>query len=140
MRGGVPASLWSTTVTLYGQGAPARRFVGDSGGPRTQVVLLDAAGLVAFHDAGGFSEESAARLAATVAALADQARRPQLPKKSCRNSGARIVSSSAGDWAMSSAPASTSCSGSCQPQETPTGVAPASRASRTSPVVSPTYQ
>jgi hypothetical protein len=71
MRGGVPPSLWSTTVTLYGQGAAARDFIGDSGGLRTQVVLLDAAGKVAFHDAGGFSEEGAARLAAAVAALTD---------------------------------------------------------------------
>jgi len=70
MRGGVPASLWSSTVTLYGQGAAARDFIGDSGGLRTQVVLLDDAGVVAFHDAGGFSEEAAARLEAAVAALA----------------------------------------------------------------------
>jgi hypothetical protein len=70
MRGGVPPSLWSTTVTLYGQGAAAREFVGDSGGLRTQVVLLDASGVVAFHDARGFSEQSAARLKATVVALA----------------------------------------------------------------------
>ena len=70
MRGGVPASLWSTTVTLYGQGAAARDFIGDSGGLRTQVVLLDATGTVAFHDAGGFSEKGAARLKAAVAALA----------------------------------------------------------------------
>jgi hypothetical protein len=70
MRGGVPASLWSTTVTLYAQGATARAFVGDSGGLRTQVVLLDAAGVVAFHDAGGFSESAAAGLKAAVATLA----------------------------------------------------------------------
>lgn len=71
MRGGVPASLWSTTVTLYAQGAAAREFIGDSGGLRTQVVLLDASGVVAFHDAGGFTAEGAAALVAAVAALAD---------------------------------------------------------------------
>jgi hypothetical protein len=70
MRGGVPASLWSTTVTLYGEGAAARDFIGDSGGLRTQVVLLDDAGVVAFHDAGGYSEDAAACLKAAVAALA----------------------------------------------------------------------
>ena len=69
MRGGVPPSLWSTTVTLYGQGATAREFIGDSGGLRTQVVLLDPTGVVVFHDAGGFSEEGAAALAAAVETL-----------------------------------------------------------------------
>jgi hypothetical protein len=69
MRGGVPASLWSSTVTLYGQGAAAREFVGNSGGLRTQVVLLDGAGAVAFHDGEGFSDTGAARLKAAVAAL-----------------------------------------------------------------------
>jgi len=71
MRGGVPASLWSTTVTLYGQGAAARDFIGDSGGLRTQVVLLDGAGVVAFHDAGGFNESAATSLKAAVSALTD---------------------------------------------------------------------
>lgn len=69
MRGGVPPSLWDTTVTLYEQGGVARSFVGDSGGLRTQLVLLDAGGVVAFHDARGFSEEGAATLAAAAAAL-----------------------------------------------------------------------
>jgi hypothetical protein len=70
MRGGVPTSLWSTTVTLYEQGATAKDFVGDSGGLRTQVVLLDSAGVVAHHEAGGFSDGAAARLRAAVSALA----------------------------------------------------------------------
>ena len=69
MRGGVPPALWSTTVTLYGQGRAAREFVEDSGGHRAQVVLLDAAGVVAFHDARGFTEEGGAALAAAVATL-----------------------------------------------------------------------
>jgi len=70
MRGGVPPALWSTTVTLYEQGRAAREFVGDSGGHRAQVVLLDEAGVVAFHDARGFSQEGGAALAAAVATLA----------------------------------------------------------------------
>ena len=70
MRGGVPASLWSTTVTLYSQGAAAREFIGDSGGLRTQVVLLDGAGAVVLVEAGGFSETAAARLKAAVDELA----------------------------------------------------------------------
>ncbi len=69
MRGGVPPSLWPRVVTLYEEGREARDFIGDGGGWRTQVVLLDAAGVVAFHDAGGFREEAAAALAGTVAKL-----------------------------------------------------------------------
>ena len=69
MRGGVPPALWSHTVTLYGQGGAAKDFVGDSGGLRTQVVLLDAAGVVALHDARGFSEAGAEALAAAARAL-----------------------------------------------------------------------
>ena len=69
MRGGVPPRLWAHVVTLYDDGARARRFVGDGGGWRTQVVLLDTAGVVAFTDAGGFREEAAERLAAAVSTL-----------------------------------------------------------------------
>jgi hypothetical protein len=70
MRGGVPRAQWSQVVTLYRDGAKARAFIGDAGGDRAQVVLLDAAGVVAFHDAGGFRTSSAGRLAAALAALA----------------------------------------------------------------------
>jgi len=70
MRGGVPRRQWSRVVTLYDDGAKARAFVGDGGGLRAQALLLDAAGVVAFHDAGGFRAAGAARLAAAVAALA----------------------------------------------------------------------
>ncbi len=69
MRGGVPPALWSHTVTLYEQGGAAKGFVGDSGGLRTQVVLLDADGVVALHDPRGFSETGAEALAAAVRAL-----------------------------------------------------------------------
>ena len=69
MRGGVPPAQWARVVTLYEDGARAGAFVGDGGGWRTQVVLLDAAGVVAFHDAGGFTEEAAARLAAAAVSL-----------------------------------------------------------------------
>jgi hypothetical protein len=69
MRGGVPPSLWGRVVTLYAQGAAARAFIGDGGGQRAQVVLLDAAGVVAFHDAGGFGDGTAEALAGAVAAL-----------------------------------------------------------------------
>ena len=69
MRGGVPPGLWAHVVTLYEDGGRARAFIGDGGGWRTQIVLLDAAGSVAFHDNGGFSEEAADRLAAAATAL-----------------------------------------------------------------------
>ena len=71
MRGGVPRAQWSSVVTLYEEGATVRAFIGDGGGDRTQVVLLDAAGVVAFHDAGGFRESSAGKLAAALAAMTD---------------------------------------------------------------------
>jgi hypothetical protein len=69
MRGGVPPSLWSHTVTLYEQGAVARAFVGDAGGQRTQAVLLDAGGVVVLHDADGFSEAGGRALADGVRSL-----------------------------------------------------------------------
>ena len=69
MRGGVPRSQWAHVVTLYGEGGKARAFIGDGGGDRAQVLLLDAAGVVVFHDAGGFRESSAGRLATAAAAV-----------------------------------------------------------------------
>jgi hypothetical protein len=69
MRGGVPRGQWSRVVTLYDQGDRARAFVGDGGGMRTQVVLLDAAGVVAFHDTGGYREAAARALVAAVRTL-----------------------------------------------------------------------
>jgi hypothetical protein len=70
MRGGVPRRQWATVVTLYEEGAKARAFLGDGGGDKAQVVLLDAAGTVVFHDADGFGESGARKLAAAVAELA----------------------------------------------------------------------
>jgi hypothetical protein len=71
MRGGVPPAQWDRVVTVYEDGALARAFVGGSGGWRAQVVLLDAAGVVVYHDAGGFRKEAATGLAKAVAALED---------------------------------------------------------------------
>ena len=72
MRGGVPRAQWSHVVTLYEEGARARDFIGDGGGDRAQVVLLDAAGVVAYHDDGGFRESGSRRLTAALAALAGE--------------------------------------------------------------------
>lgn len=71
MRGGVPRRQWSSVVTLYEQGGKARDFLGDEGGHRAHVVLLDAAGVVVFHDAGGFRESAAAGLAQAVERLGE---------------------------------------------------------------------
>ena len=70
MRGGVPRDLWSSVITLYEEGGVARAFLGDGGGNRAQVVLLDDAGVVAFHDSGGFRKTAARRLASVVGRLA----------------------------------------------------------------------
>ena len=69
MRGGVPRPQWSRVVTLYEHGGKARDFLGDEGGLRAQVVLLDEAGVVVFHDAGGFREDAADKLADALAGL-----------------------------------------------------------------------
>jgi hypothetical protein len=69
MRSGVPSAQWARVVTLYEDGRRAKEFIGDGGGWRTQVVLLDAGGVVVFHDAEGFRDVTAAALAAVVTAL-----------------------------------------------------------------------
>jgi len=68
MRGGVPPRQWARVVTLYADGDKARAFIGDGGGLRAQVVLLDAAGVIVFHDAGGYRDAAAGRLAAALRA------------------------------------------------------------------------
>lgn len=70
MRGGVPRHQWSRVVTIYDDAERAKDFIGDGGGLRAQVLLLDAAGVVVFHDSGGFREAAAGRLAAAADALA----------------------------------------------------------------------
>lgn len=70
MRGGVPRRQWSQVVTLYDDADRAKAFIGDGGGLRAQVLLLDAAGVVVFHDSGGFGEAGSGRLAAAADALA----------------------------------------------------------------------
>jgi len=70
MRGGVPRDQWSRVVTLYDQGGAARDFLGDPGGQRAQVVLLDPSGIVALHDAQGFRDDGAAALVEAVRRLA----------------------------------------------------------------------
>jgi hypothetical protein len=69
MRGGVPRELWGKVVTLYRDAPELRAFLGDRGGYTTHVVLVDAAGVVAWFDAGGFTEDGAGGLLRAATAL-----------------------------------------------------------------------
>ena len=69
MRGGVPRQQWSSVVTLYTDGALVRDFLGETPRPVAHVVLLDAAGVVRWFDAGGYSAQAAAGLFDAVAGL-----------------------------------------------------------------------
>ncbi len=69
MRGGVPRRQWSHVVTLYGQGAKARAFLGDGGGLRANVVLLDADGVVTYCENSGYREAAAGALSQALRAL-----------------------------------------------------------------------
>ena len=57
MRKGVPRVLWPQVVTLYGEGSPVHRFLGDDGFVGASVVLLDAHGVVRWFDGRGFSPD-----------------------------------------------------------------------------------
>ncbi len=67
MRRGVPQAMWPNVVTLYEEGGVVRGFLGDAGGLTTHVVLLDAAGRVAWFHTGGYGPEAAAGLRDAVA-------------------------------------------------------------------------
>ena len=70
MRGGVPKAQWSNVITVYDESArTARDFLGDAGGYAAHVVLLDAAGTVRLHEADGYAEPAARRLAEAIAEL-----------------------------------------------------------------------
>jgi hypothetical protein len=77
MRGGVPRRQWSSVVTLYEQGAKARAFLGDGGGLRASVALLDADGVVTFYETGGYREATARALAQALGALDEARAEPQ---------------------------------------------------------------
>lgn len=67
MRRGVAQAMWPNVVTLYEEGGVVRGFLGDDGGLTTHVVVLDAAGRVAWFHADGYAPEAAAGLRAAVA-------------------------------------------------------------------------
>jgi hypothetical protein len=70
MRGGVPKAQWSNVITVYDESArTARDFLGDAGGYAAHVVLLDTAGTVRLHEADGYAEPAARRLAEAIAEL-----------------------------------------------------------------------
>ena len=76
MRGGMPRRQWSSVVTLYEQGGKARAFLGDGGGLRAIVVLLDADGVVTFCENGGFREDGARALTQALRALDEVSDKP----------------------------------------------------------------
>ena len=76
MRGGVPRGQWSSVVTLYEQGAKVRAFLGDGGGLRANVVLLDADGVVTFGETGGYREAGERALAQALRALDEASDQP----------------------------------------------------------------
>jgi hypothetical protein len=57
MRKGVPRVLWPQVVTLYGEGVPVHRFLGDDGYVGASAVLLDAHGVVRWFDGRGFTPD-----------------------------------------------------------------------------------
>lgn len=70
MRGGVPQARWGRVVTLYRDAPAVERFLGDTGGLTTQVVVLDRAGNVRWFHGSGFSTAAGAKLVETVRGLA----------------------------------------------------------------------
>ena len=87
MRGGVPRRQWSHVVTLYEQGAKARSFLGDGGGRRACVVLLDADGVVTFCETGGYGETTARALAQALRALDEAGDQPGSQSPGPRDEG-----------------------------------------------------
>jgi hypothetical protein len=79
MRGGVPQRQWSSVVTVYGDGAVVRDFLGEAARPVAHVVLLDGDGVVRWFDADGYSTAAAAGLLATVAGLSAGTAVPDAP-------------------------------------------------------------
>ena len=69
MRGGVPRALWGNVITLYREGGVVRDFLGDRGGYRAHVALLDAHGVVRWFGAGGFHSAAAGALLAALRGL-----------------------------------------------------------------------
>jgi hypothetical protein len=69
MRRGVPREMWPSVVTLYREGGTLKRFLGDAGGLKTHVVVLDGSGTVAWFCADGYSDRAAAQLVAALQKL-----------------------------------------------------------------------
>jgi hypothetical protein len=62
MRGGVPSDSWSSVVTVYGDGAALRGFLGDQSGLSAIVLLLDENGFVRWLHTGGFTTAAGRQL------------------------------------------------------------------------------
>jgi hypothetical protein len=62
MRSGVTQDKWPRVVTLYGDAAKLRDFVGDNGRNLTHLVVLSSDGTVVWFNPNGYSEEAASEL------------------------------------------------------------------------------
>jgi len=62
MRTGIPAEDWASVVTIYGDASKVAEFFGNEVRLPARVVLLDAAGKVAFFHDRGFSPGALDRL------------------------------------------------------------------------------
>jgi len=66
MRSGIPQEDWGAVVTVYGDGARIAEFLGDDVPLPGRIVLLDAAGAVAFFHDDGYSVKTLKRLEAAL--------------------------------------------------------------------------
>ena len=67
MRSGIPQEDWASVVTLYGDAArPVAELTGTERGRLARVIVLDAAGRVAWFDDDGYSVRKAMEIAALV--------------------------------------------------------------------------
>ena len=69
MRKGIPEEDWGAVVTVYGDGDDIAKFLGNDVPLPGRIVLLDAAGVVAFFHDDGYSVSTLKRLEAVLAGL-----------------------------------------------------------------------
>ena len=73
MRSGIPKEDWGVVVTLYGDAAkPVAELTGTKEGRRARIIVLDAAGKVAWFDDNGYSARKAMDVANLIAELSKE--------------------------------------------------------------------
>lgn len=71
MRSGIPEEDWGAVVTIYGSAAePIAKLTGTENGRNARILVLDAAGRIAWFDDKGFSVVKAMQVAALLESLA----------------------------------------------------------------------